>query len=210
MRVRDQKLIYWSGKHTKKKRSFLKAFSKGPASNQEFLICATSNQELPKCASLKSGIPEMCYHRLRIPEIWQLKWRIPEMFYLIWAGTFREFSIHGSTFQEFLNWAGLFRGFLICGGTSQEFLIWGRVAELGSLSSRAKMAMKIFDKRAFTNSATNASFMCVIPNLQFQLSEICNIYHVIVHFFPKKHCFWPKKALFFPKISKRWVNRDKS
>ena len=27
--------------------------------------------------------------------------------------------------------------------------------------------------------------------------EIWNIYHVIVHFLPKKHCFWPKKALFF-------------
>ena len=26
---------------------------------------------------------------------------------------------------------------------------------------------------------------------------ICNICHVIVHFLPKKHCFWPKKALFF-------------
>ena len=25
------------------------------------------------------------------------------------------------------------------------------------------------------------------------------IYHVIVHFLPKKHCFWPKKARFLPK-----------
>ena len=25
------------------------------------------------------------------------------------------------------------------------------------------------------------------------------MYHVIVHFLPKKHCFWPKKTLFLPK-----------
>ena len=30
-------------------------------------------------------------------------------------------------------------------------------------------------------------------------SKICNICHVVVHFLPKKHCFWPKKALFLPK-----------
>ena len=40
----------------------------------------------------------------------------------------------------------------------------GKVAELGSLSSGAKMAMKIFVKRIFTIFATNAS--CVIANLQ--------------------------------------------
>ena len=38
----------------------------------------------------------------------------------------------------------------------------GRVAELDSLSWGAKMAMKIFVKRVFTISATNASFLCVI------------------------------------------------
>ena len=38
----------------------------------------------------------------------------------------------------------------------------GRVAELDSLSSGAKMAMKIFVKRVFTISATNASFLRVI------------------------------------------------
>ena len=64
-----------------------------------------------------------------------------------------------------------------------------RVAELGSLSSGAKMAMKIFVKRLFTIFASNASFLRVIANLQNKLSEICNIYHVIVHFLPKKHCF---------------------
>ena len=41
-----------------------------------------------------------------------------------------------------------------------------RVAELGSLSSGAKMAMKIFAKRVFTIFATNASFLRVIANLQ--------------------------------------------
>ena len=64
-----------------------------------------------------------------------------------------------------------------------------RVAELGSLSSGAKMAMKIFVKRVITNFATNASFLRITANLQYQLSKICNIYHVIVHFLSKKHCF---------------------
>ena len=41
-----------------------------------------------------------------------------------------------------------------------------RVAELGSLSSGAKMAMKIFVKRVFTIFATNASFLREIANLQ--------------------------------------------
>ena len=37
-----------------------------------------------------------------------------------------------------------------------------RVAELG----KAKMAMKIFFKRVFTIFTSNASFLCVIANLQ--------------------------------------------
>ena len=49
-RVRSQKLIHWSGKHTKKTQ-----FSKN------FL----------KRASLKSGIPEMCHLKSRIPEMCQ-------------------------------------------------------------------------------------------------------------------------------------------
>ena len=48
----------------------------------------------------------------------------------------------------------------------------------------------------------NASFLCEIANLQIRFSIICNVYHAIVHFLPKKHCFWPKKALFLPRISK--------
>ena len=41
-----------------------------------------------------------------------------------------------------------------------------KVAELGSLLLGAKMAMKIFVKRVFTIFAANASFLCVIANLQ--------------------------------------------
>ena len=41
-----------------------------------------------------------------------------------------------------------------------------RVAELGSLSSGAKMAMKIFVKRVFIIFVSNASFLRVIANLQ--------------------------------------------
>ena len=41
-----------------------------------------------------------------------------------------------------------------------------RVAELGSLSSGAKQAMKIFAKRVFTIFATNAPFFRAIANLQ--------------------------------------------
>ena len=41
-----------------------------------------------------------------------------------------------------------------------------RVAEVGSLSLGAKMAMQIFVKRVFTIFATNASFLCAIANLQ--------------------------------------------
>ena len=55
-----------------------------------------------------------------------------------------------------------------------------RVAEVGSLSSGAKMAMEIFVNRVFTIFATNASFLRVIANLQISLSKICNIYHVII------------------------------
>ena len=59
----------------------------------------------------------------------------------------------------FQYWAGLGRVLKKKSGT-------GRVAELDSLSSGAKMAMKIFVKRIFTISATNATFLRVIANLQ--------------------------------------------
>ena len=54
-----------------------------------------------------------------------------------------------------------------------------RVAEVDSLSASAKMPIKVFVKHVFTISATNASFLGVIANLQIQLSLIYNIYHVI-------------------------------
>ena len=41
-----------------------------------------------------------------------------------------------------------------------------RVAELGSLSWGAKMAMQIFVKGVFTIFATNALFLHVMANLQ--------------------------------------------
>ena len=59
-------------------------------------------------------------------------------------------------------------------------LIEFRMAEVGSLSARAKMATKVFVRRVFAIFATNASFLRVIANLQIQFSIICNIYHVIV------------------------------
>ena len=68
-------------------------------------------------------------------------------------------------------------------------LVGCRVAELGSILSGAKMAVKIFVKHVFTIFATNALFLRIIANLQIQLSKICNIYNVIVHFLSKKHCF---------------------
>ena len=73
-----------------------------------------------------------------------------------------------------------------------------RVAEVGSLSSKAKMVMKIFVKRVFTIVATNASFLRVIANLKTQLSIICKIYHVIVHFLPKETLFLTQKGTFLP------------
>ena len=45
-------------------------------------------------------------------------------------------------------------------------VIGGRVAELGSFLSGAKMVMRIFVKRVITIFATNVLFLCVIANLQ--------------------------------------------
>ena len=43
--------------------------------------------------------------------------------------------------------------------------VLGRVAELGSLSSGARLTMKIFAKRVFTIFATNVSFLRVVAKL---------------------------------------------
>ena len=108
-----------------KKSSFLKSFHKRASLKSGIPEMCYLKSRIPEMGQLNSGIPELSYHKLRIPEMSQLNSGIPEMCYLIWAGTFREFSICGSTFQEFLIWAGPFRDFLNCGGTFQEFLIWG-------------------------------------------------------------------------------------
>ena len=50
-----------------------------------------------------------------------------------------------------------------------------RVAENGSLSARATMAIKIFVRRAFAN----ASFFSIIAILQIYFSALCNKYHVV-------------------------------
>ena len=78
-----------------------------------------------------------------------------------------------------------------------------RVAELGRLSSGAKMAMKIFVKRVFTIFASNASFLSVIANLQNQLSEICNTYHVITNsaLLAQETLFLTQKGTFFAQRS---------
>ena len=64
------------------------------------------------------------------------------------------------------------------------------------------MTIKTFVKRVFTIFATNALFLRVIANLQIYFSILCNIFHVILHFLPKKYCFDPMS-------SKKCVSRDK-
>ena len=70
-----------------------------------------------------------------------------------------------------------------------------------SLSAKAKMTITFFVKNVFTIFATNQA-----KSTQYNVQ----LYHVIVHFLPNKHCFGPKMALFLPKISKKCINRDKS
>ena len=70
----------------------------------------------------------------------------------------------------------------------QKRVVLSRVAEVGSLSARAIWPTKIFVKSIFAIFVTNASFLRVIANFQILVSMICNIYHVIVHLLPKKHC----------------------
>ena len=49
---------------------------------------------------------------------------------------------------------------------AQMYALMARVAEVGSLSARTKMAIKTFAKCVFTLFATNVSFLRVIANLQ--------------------------------------------
>ena len=81
-----------------------------------------------------------------------------------------------------------------------------RVAELGSHSSGAKMAMKIFVKRVFTIFASNALFLRVIANLQ----NLLNMQYIPCNsaLLAQETLFLTQKGTFFlPKISK---NRNKS
>ena len=61
-----------------------------------------------------------------------------------------------------------------------------RVAEVGSFSVGAKVAIKIktFVRRVLAIFTTNASFLRVIVNLQIKFSTIFNIYNEIVQFWP--------------------------
>ena len=74
-------------------------------------------------------------------------------------------------------------------GTQSVGCIQVRVAEVGSLSAKTKKAIKFFVRPVFDIFATNASFLRAIANLQILFSTIYNIYHEIVQFLPKKHCF---------------------
>ena len=59
---------------------------------------------------------------------------------------------------------------------------------------------KIFVRHVFAIFRTNLSFLRVIEIFQIRFSiryNICNIYHIIVHFLPNKHCFYPKKTTLF-------------
>ena len=123
-RVRSQKLIHRSGKHTKK-WSFLKSFLKGPASNQEFLKCATTNQEIPKwassiqeflkCATTNWEFPK-CASSNQVAHFRNSWFELPH---------FRNSQFVVAHFRNSWFEAGTFREFLIWGGTFQEFLIWG-------------------------------------------------------------------------------------
>ena len=66
------------------------------------------------------------------------------------------------------------------------------MADVVNLSAKAKMATKVFVRRLLAIFATNAAFLRVGANLKIQVRIICNMYHVIVHFLPKKALFLPK------------------
>ena len=86
-------------------------------------------------------------------------------------------------------------------GKLKEYL-YVRVAEVGSLSARAKMATQVFVRHVCANFATNSLCFCVIENLQIKFSIIFSMNHVIVLFLPKKHCFDPKEPRVFQKVRK--------
>ena len=63
-------------------------------------------------------------------------------------------------------------------GASVVKAVLGRVAEVGSLSARAKKTLKMFVKCVFTIFATNASFLRVIVNLQIYFYLVSCIHPV--------------------------------
>ena len=83
--------------------------------------------------------------------------------------------------------AFLFCDFLIC--------IGDRVAEVGSLSVRAKIAKK-FSSGAYLLFSRQMCRFCALQVWKFNSVEYA-IYHVIKHFLPKNYSFCHKRALFF-------------
>ena len=61
---------------------------------------------------------------------------------------------------------------MACNSVSPACLPQDRVAEVGSLSARAKMPSKIYVKRVFAIFATNASVLRIIAKLQILFSII--------------------------------------
>ena len=55
---------------------------------------------------------------------------------------------------------------LCLSGLVVKWVVCNRVAEVGSLSARAKIAIKAFVKRVVTCFATNVLFLRIIANLQ--------------------------------------------
>ena len=72
-----------------------------------------------------------------------------------------------------------------------------RVAEVDCLLAKAKMVIKFFVKCVFYHFRDK----CVVLSVTHYT---CNIYQETLFLAP------PKKNFFGPKISKKWVNRDKS
>ena len=80
-------------------------------------------------------------------------------------------------------------------------IFWNRVAELGSLSSGAKMAMKISVKRLFTIFASNASFF--VRNRKFAKLTLCNMQYIPCNsaLLAQETLFLTQKGTFFAQRS---------
>ena len=77
-----------------------------------------------------------------------------------------------------------------------KFLFGTRVAEVGSLTARAKMAIKIFVWRAFAIPVTDASFWCIIANsIQYKMQYL----PCISALFLTKNTIFDKKNTIFDK-----------